>query len=166
VHHETPPPDEPPKPPPLCHFLLIEDNPLNVKVCSTLLSKMGHSVTVAENGQLAVEAVAAGLSEQGTHAFDIALMDCEMPVMDGFEATRQIRMMERERNVLAELPIVALSVRCPTGLTFYPHAFSLHTLAPPHAQPAADPPKRRACPRRRVRIPAANTPQPHSQWQQ
>lgn len=114
LHHESasPQPDETPKKPPqLCHFLLIEDNPLNIKVCSTLLVKMGHSVTVAEDGQQAVDAVAKGLTEHGKHAFDMALMDCEMPIMDGFEATRQIRKMERERNVQAALPIVALSVR-------------------------------------------------------
>jgi CheY-like chemotaxis protein len=126
VHHESisPRPDEAPKkPPPLCHFLLVEDNPLNIKVCSTLLAKMGHSVTVAENGLLAVEAVAKGLDEQGRHAFDMALMDCEMPIMDGFEATRQIREMERKRSVQAQLPIVALSVRPPS--------------AAPQAQPVA-----------------------------
>jgi len=68
-------------------FLLVEDNPVNRKVGIKTLQKMGAEVTVAENGKEGVEKWLAG-------QFDCVLMDCQMPVMDGFEATEQIRQLE------------------------------------------------------------------------
>ena len=79
-------------------ILLAEDNRLNRKVAVALLQKMGHRVDVAENGARAVEAV-----EQGH--YDLVLMDCEMPVMDGYDATRAIRALPRH----AAVPIVAMT---------------------------------------------------------
>lgn len=69
--------------------LLVEDNPVNKEIATGLLRHLGCSVVVVDNGREAVAAVA----EQ---SFDLVLMDCEMPVMDGFEATRAIR--EREKS--------------------------------------------------------------------
>lgn len=69
-------------------ILLVEDNRVNQKVASLLLSKAGYQFEVAENGQIAVEMF------QRDGGFDIILMDCMMPVMDGFEATKQIRAYE------------------------------------------------------------------------
>ncbi len=69
------------------NILLVEDNPLNVKVSELHLKLMGHNVLVADNGRRAIEI----MSSLPKNAFDLVLMDLEMPVMDGFEATRQIR---------------------------------------------------------------------------
>ncbi len=78
--------------------LLVEDNRLNRKLAEAMLEHMGLEVTAVENGR---EAVAALLDA----AFDIVLMDCQMPEMDGFEATRLIRSAGR----YATLPIIALT---------------------------------------------------------
>ena len=80
-------------------ILLAEDNPINQMLVRTMLQKLGHSVEVAENGRIAVEAVAA-------KDFDIVLMDMQMPEMDGEEATRTIRAMPPPKN---RLPILALT---------------------------------------------------------
>ena len=69
------------------HILLVEDNPVNQKLAVRLLEKQGHTVSVAENGREALAAL-----EQGN--FGLVLMDVQMPDMNGFEATAQIR--ERE----------------------------------------------------------------------
>mgnify|MGYP003925348037 CR=1 FL=1 len=79
--------------------LLVEDNEVNQKVSQRLLERFGCRVTVASNGAEALEAVRR-------QAFDVIFMDCQMPVMDGFEAARQIR---RLGGALAATPIVALT---------------------------------------------------------
>ena len=71
--------------------LLAEDNAINRELAVRLLSKRGHSVTVAENGKQAVAAVE-------TETFDVVLMDVQMPEMDGFEATAAIRQWSSERQ--------------------------------------------------------------------
>ncbi|OYZ58286.1 MAG: hypothetical protein B7Y17_06095, partial [Sulfuricurvum sp. 24-42-5] len=80
------------------HLLLVEDNDLNQLVASERLKQMGITCSIANNGQEAVEMVQK-------EVFDAVLMDLQMPVMDGFEATREIRKLEG----FASLPIIALS---------------------------------------------------------
>jgi signal transduction histidine kinase/CheY-like chemotaxis protein len=81
--------------------LLVEDNLVNQEVAKEYFNELGCAVTVAANGREAVTAVALA-------RFDVVFMDCLMPEMDGFEATRQIRDMER-RQGQPEMPIVALT---------------------------------------------------------
>jgi PAS domain S-box-containing protein len=83
--------------------LLVEDHPMNQKLGTIILSKAGHDVTTAVNGQAAVEAYRNSLEG---HPFDIILMDLQMPVMGGFEATAEIRRIE---NGERRIPIIALT---------------------------------------------------------
>ncbi|MCQ2991808.1 response regulator [Pseudomonas tremae] len=82
----------------LARVLLVEDNPVNQLVAKSILVKLGCEVVVSSHGGEALEQL-----EQGH--FDLVLMDCNMPVMDGYEASRQIRSSGRWPN----LPIVALT---------------------------------------------------------
>lgn len=83
--------------------LLVEDNEINREIAQYMLEDAGVTVVNAENGRRAVEIFEA--SQEG--AFDCILMDLMMPVMDGFEATRIIRDMER--NDAGSVPVIALS---------------------------------------------------------
>lgn len=69
--------------------LVVEDNPVNQLVAEGLLARLGYAVTLAENGSVAVAAVA---DDPG--GFAAVLMDCQMPVMDGYDATRAIRALQ------------------------------------------------------------------------
>lgn len=84
-------------------ILVAEDNPVNQLVVQGFLKKRGYSVRLVTDGQAAVDEYA-----RDPAAVHLILMDCEMPVMDGFEATRQIRRLERSRQ-LAAVPIIALT---------------------------------------------------------
>ena len=86
--------------------LVVDDNPINLKVASRNLEKLGCAVQTADNG---VEALAV-LEE---HEVDLVFMDIQMPVMDGFEATRAIR--EREAATGRHLPIVAMTAHAMSG---------------------------------------------------
>jgi len=81
-------------------ILLVEDNPVNQKVCEALLNKAGVTIDVAENGKVAL------LMVRRNPDYDVILMDCQMPIMDGFETTAQIRAM---RGDVAKTPIIALT---------------------------------------------------------
>jgi PAS domain S-box-containing protein len=82
-------------------LLLAEDNPANQRVAVMLLAKLGFTVEVAANGELALEQLAQ-------HKFSGVLMDCQMPVLDGYEATRRIR-SGRLPGVNAHIPVIALT---------------------------------------------------------
>jgi len=80
--------------------LVADDNEINQVVACKFLQKLGCQVEVARTGREAVEAITRT-------AYDVVLMDCEMPEMDGYEATREIRL--REEGTLSHLPIMALT---------------------------------------------------------
>jgi len=87
-------------------ILLVEDNPFNQLVASHMLGKLGHRVEVAANGLIAVATCAR-------EDFDLILMDCHMPEMDGFEATRTIR--ARQQPGQTRVPIVAMTADAMAG---------------------------------------------------
>ncbi|MGB6200400.1 MAG: response regulator, partial [Candidatus Acidiferrales bacterium] len=87
-------------------ILLADDNAINRELTVRILSKRGHSVAVVENGRQAVEAVKA-------QKFDVALMDVQMPEMDGLEATAAIRKMEKTNG--GHLPIIAMTAHAMKG---------------------------------------------------
>jgi len=114
---EKPAPAAGPKPTPEvrkkgARILLAEDNEVNQEVANGLLRGVGCHCDVVENGRLAVEAVLR-------QPYDLVLMDCEMPEMHGFDATRAIRRHEKEGKVLGgrdgHLPIVALTANAIRG---------------------------------------------------
>ncbi|MCK7578905.1 MAG: response regulator [Chromatiales bacterium] len=86
------------------HVLLVEDNEFNQELALELLTSNGVSVEVAANGQEALDRLVES-------AFDGVLMDCQMPVMDGYMATRAIR----RRPELAELPVIAMTANVMSG---------------------------------------------------
>ena len=88
------------------HFLIAEDNPVNRLLMKRLLEKQGHTSTEVENGRDAVEML-------GKVAIDCVLMDVQMPVMNGFEATAAIRGTERHRD--RHVPIIAMTAHAMAG---------------------------------------------------
>jgi two-component system sensor histidine kinase/response regulator len=87
-------------------ILLAEDNVVNQKLVSKLLERRGHTVSIAANGRLAVQALSR-------ECYDLILMDVQMPEMDGFEATAIIR--EKERASGQHIPIIALTANAMKG---------------------------------------------------
>ncbi len=85
-------------------ILVVEDNVINQRVIELVLRTLGHESTIAANGREALVAV------QARH-FDLVLMDCQMPVMDGYEATLALRALEQGRH----LPIIALTAQTLPG---------------------------------------------------
>lgn len=91
------------------NILVAEDNEVNRLVIKGMLKKLDASFKIVENGELAYQEI------QKDHNFDAILMDCEMPIMDGFTATQKIRDYEKA-NALPTLPIIALTA----------HAMDIH----------------------------------------
>jgi len=96
------------KPPRKRKVLLAEDNPVNVEVARAMLDSLGLQVQIARNGE---EALQVARAEQ----IDIVLMDCQMPVMDGFAATTEIRRHEQARGRGRTLPIIAITANALQG---------------------------------------------------
>jgi len=105
-----PHPEEPPHREVTAHrklrILLAEDNRVNQAVASRLLAKLGHKFAIANNGLEAME-------QLNHQAFDVVLMDVQMPEMDGIRATKTIR--EREKSTHSHIPIIAMTAHAMTG---------------------------------------------------
>ena len=86
------------------YILLVEDNEINQELALELLTQAGASVRVAANGQEAYDSV-----QQET--FDVVLMDCQMPIMDGYAATRLIRALPEG----GKMPIIAMTANAMSG---------------------------------------------------
>ncbi|MDR1396524.1 MAG: response regulator [Desulfarculales bacterium] len=89
-------------------ILLVDDSKINQLVAKGILQKMGYRVTMADNGMLALEALRAD-------EYDLVLMDCQMPEMDGYEATRAIRAGQTGPERTTEIPIVAMTANAVAG---------------------------------------------------
>ena len=100
VPNSEPEPGTPPSRPTRARILVVEDNAVNQRVAREILAKAGFDVLVRANGREALDALEA------TH-FDLVLMDCQMPDVDGFAATRAFR--AREALATGHLPIIALT---------------------------------------------------------
>jgi diguanylate cyclase (GGDEF)-like protein len=93
----------------LCGRVLVaEDNRVNQQVASAMLESLGLSCSIAGNGAVALERLRA-------ERFELVLMDCQMPEMDGFAATAQIRSLQREGLLRPDLPVVALTANAVEG---------------------------------------------------
>ncbi len=90
------------------HILLAEDNSINQMYMVELMKQLGCTCETVGNGHEAIKAVQQ-------HTYDVVLMDCQMPEMDGFEATRRIRQLEADGLVKGHLPIVALTANAVKG---------------------------------------------------
>ena len=84
------------------HLLVVEDNPANRKVAEAILGRLGLSVTLADNGEAGLHAL------QNDDSIDLVLMDVQMPVMDGLEATRRLRAWEQATG-RPHKPVIALT---------------------------------------------------------
>jgi CheY-like chemotaxis protein len=89
------------------HLLLVEDNTVNIKVAKVMLDKLGFTFDIAMDGHAAVDLLAK-------NRYDLVLMDCQLPGIDGYEATRHFRQMEQERDQ-PRTPVVALTANAMQG---------------------------------------------------
>jgi CheY-like chemotaxis protein len=81
-------------------LLLVEDNPMNQRVVTLMTERLGHEIDIVSDGRAAIDAIA------NRPPYDLILMDCHLPELDGFEATRLIRQLD---GSVARTPIVALT---------------------------------------------------------
>ncbi|WP_223786754.1 hybrid sensor histidine kinase/response regulator [Marinicella meishanensis] len=89
------------------HILVVDDNETNQYVANGVLETLGMSVTLADDGAAAVKA-------WQNDAFDLIIMDCQMPIMDGYAATEKIRQLEAEQG-LPPIPIIAMTASAMQG---------------------------------------------------
>jgi two-component system sensor histidine kinase BarA len=89
-------------------ILVADDNAVNLEYVQKVLTGLGCEVHAAENGYQAVEAIR-------WRSFDVVLMDCQMPVMDGVSALKAIRTMEKEGGCWTQIPVIAVTAHAMVG---------------------------------------------------
>lgn len=91
----------------LGQVLVVEDNLINQRVSQAMLQRLGFKVDIANNGE-------EGVAKWASGDYDAIIMDCQMPVLDGYSATEQIRQREQEEGHLGRrrMPIIALTAHC------------------------------------------------------
>ncbi len=90
------------------NILVAEDNSINQRVARFIIERLGHNIEIADNGEIALE-------KFKNNKYDILFMDIQMPVMDGIEATKKIREIEKSRNVKVGIPIIAMTANTLKG---------------------------------------------------
>ncbi len=90
------------------NILVVEDNETNQQVALGILQNFGCTAAIASNGRDAVDAAAG-------RQYDLIFMDCQMPVMDGYQATREIRRLEKQKELIFRTPIIALTANALEG---------------------------------------------------
>ncbi len=95
-------------PPPTAHILVAEDNNINQIYVTELMKQLGHTCDIANNGYEAIQHVRQ-------KKYDLVLMDCQMPELDGLEATQRIRQLELNGTLKGHIPIVALTANAIKG---------------------------------------------------
>ena len=88
--------------------LVVEDNPVNQIIAKKMLEKVGMTYELVNNGEEAINRL------KSPHDFDLVLMDCQMPVMDGYAATKKLRDLEKN-NDLSRLPVIAMTANAMDG---------------------------------------------------
>ena len=126
-------------------ILVVEDNLVNQKVAVGVLKKLGYQSDPVGDGQQALEALA-------NHPYDLVLMDCHMPVMDGYETTRAIRRQEGTAGSHEHLPIIAMTANAMAGddKACYAEWLSGQTVEPGPAERCFE--RMAACARSRARL--------------
>lgn len=95
-------------------ILIVEDNRINQEVALGLLRKMGYGADVANNGKHALEILTKQTTDQSSEPYDLILMDCQMPELDGYEATKEIRNTP-ELNAYRNVNIIAMTANTMAG---------------------------------------------------
>lgn len=94
-------------------ILIVEDNLVNQAVLQKQLKKQGYGVHIANHGKEALQCLRSTKrwkgNEKSASDVDVVLMDIEMPIMDGYEATRKVREHERQGDLIGHVPIIAVS---------------------------------------------------------
>jgi two-component system, sensor histidine kinase and response regulator len=89
-------------------ILIAEDNAVNLEIAQTIIRRKGYEVITATNGYEALQALAQ-------HRIDLIFMDCQMPELDGYAASEEIRSRERDQNAIQRVPIIALTANAMSG---------------------------------------------------
>jgi signal transduction histidine kinase/DNA-binding response OmpR family regulator/HPt (histidine-containing phosphotransfer) domain-containing protein len=97
------------------HVLVVEDNPVNQELVQSMLESVGCRATLVGDGREAVEALTASPFDQRHDPYDLVLMDCQMPVMDGYTATARIREWQSRDSEAVRVPIIALTANAMDG---------------------------------------------------
>ncbi|XP_074312855.1 histidine kinase CKI1-like isoform X2 [Silene latifolia] len=120
-------------------FLVAEDIPIGRMIATSLIKHLGGHAEVCENGREALELISKALNDidgdvPSKFPYDFVLMDCQMPIMDGFEATRRIRLEERKYGI--HIPVIALTANEPgeTGNKITEAGMDLHMTKPLNEQ--------------------------------
>ncbi|MDP5212916.1 response regulator [Pseudoalteromonas tunicata] len=92
-----------------CKILLVEDNAINQLIATKLLQLFGLPCDVAENGEVALKKL-----QQQQNTYQLILMDCQMPIMDGYQTTRHIRTGQAGKHILT-IPIIAMTANAMMG---------------------------------------------------
>ena len=97
------------------HILVAEDNIVNQELVREMISNLGCTVEIVDNGRQAFEAISESPLDSLQKPYDLILMDCQMPEMDGFEGTQKLRQWEGQQKVLQRIPIIALTANAMEG---------------------------------------------------